>query len=122
MSLAIALQIVLALGLINVWVFRRNRPTAFRPDGAANIREEFRRYGLPEWAWKAVGASKVSIALLLLVGIFVPAIAPVAAGALVILMIGAVGAHLRVGDPLVKSVPALLMLLMSATVVVTYTV
>lgn len=121
MTLAIALQLLLALGIFNVWIFRRNRPTAYRPDGAANIREEFQRYGFPEGTWKVVGASKVLIAGMLIAGIFFPVVVPFAAGALTVLMIGAVASHLRVGDPMVKSVPALLMLAMSAAVVVSYT-
>jgi uncharacterized membrane protein YphA (DoxX/SURF4 family) len=121
-TLAIICQIVVALGIFNVWLVRRDRPTPYRPEGAANIEEEFRRYGLPGWAWIAVGAAKVFLAILLLVGVFVPSIAPVAGGAMAVLMISAIAAHVRVNDPLVKSVPAFLMLLLSTVVVVAYTV
>lgn len=121
-TLAIACQIIVALGIFNVWLVRRDRPTPYRPEGAGNIKEEFRRYGLPSWAWIAVGVAKVSLAVLLLVGVFVPAVAPIAGGAMALLMVSAIAAHIRVNDPPVKSLPAFLMLLLSTVVVVAYTI
>ena len=121
-TLAIACQILIALGIYNVWLLRRDRPTAYRPDGAQNIEEEFARYGLPGWAWIAVGAAKVTLATALLIAIAVPGLAPWAGGLMALFMLSAVVAHVRVSDPLMKSVPALLMLLLSTIVVVAYTV
>lgn len=122
MSLAIACQVLIALGIFNVWVVRRNRPTPFRPDGAEGIEEEFIRYGFPSWMWKAVGATKLTLAVLLLIGVFVPAIAPIAAAGMALLMISAIAAHVRVKDPLVKSLPAVTMLLLCAVVFASYSV
>jgi uncharacterized membrane protein YphA (DoxX/SURF4 family) len=121
-TLAIACQIIVALGIFNVWLVRRDRPTAYRPEGASNIEEEFRRYGLPGWAWVVVGVVKVSLAVLLLVGVFVPSVAPIAGGAMALMMVSAIAAHIRVNDPPVKSLPAFLMLLLSTVVVVAYTI
>ena len=118
LSLASLCQIVIAAGLINVWMIRYGRPTAFRPDGAENMREEFRAYGLPDWAVWAVGTCKLSCAALLLMGAFVPAVTPIAATAVAVLMLGAVVAHVRVNDPMAKAVPALSMLGMSSFVVI----
>ena len=42
-NLAILAQVILALGIMNVWVIRRNRPTPYRPEGARDIEEEFAR-------------------------------------------------------------------------------
>ena len=120
MSIAVACQIVIALGIFNVWIVRRNRSTPFRPEGAAGIEEEFGAYGFPAWMWKAVGATKLTLAVLLLIGIVVPAIAPLAAGAMAVLMVSAIGAHIRVSDPIVKSVPAFTMLVLCTVVVVSY--
>jgi hypothetical protein len=120
MSIAIACQVVIALGIFNVWILRRDRPTPYRPDGASDIADEFRRYGLPDGTWKLVGAVKVLLATLLLVGVFVPAVAPWAAGALALLMLSAVGAHVRVRDPLIKAMPALAMLVLCTVVLVSY--
>ena len=120
MSIAILCQILIALGIFNVWILRRNRATPYRPDGAAGIEEEFRAYGLPSWMWKAVGATKVTLAILLLIGVAVPAIAPLAAGAMALLMLSAIGAHIRVSDPAVKSLPALAMFVLCTVVLVSY--
>lgn len=121
-TLAVVCQIIIALGIINVWILRRDRPTPYRPDGAASIQEEFDRYGLPDWAWRVVGTAKLTLAGLLLVGIFVPAVASFAAAGMALLMLGAVSAHVRVSDPAIKSMPAFLMMLLSTVVVVAYTI
>ena len=83
------------------------RATPYRPEGADNLKEEFREYGLPEWARWVVGTLKLTFAALLIVGLILPEVTPIAAAGMGLLMIGAVVAHLRVGDPLAKSVPAL---------------
>ncbi|MDH3270631.1 MAG: DoxX family protein [Gemmatimonadota bacterium] len=121
-TLAIIAQVAIALGIFNVWIIRRDRPTPFRPDGASNMEEEFRRYGLPDWVRVAVGTAKVSLAVLLLVGVFFAPVAIGAAGAMALLMLSAVAAHFRVGDPIKKAMPAFLMLALSLLVVVGHTV
>ena len=115
-TVAVLSQIVIALGIVNVWVLRRERATAYRPVGARNIQEEFEQYGFPSWAPAVVGGTKIALAALLVVGIFVPAVTAPAAALMAMLMVGAIGAHLKVGDPLVKSGPALLMLILSVLV------
>lgn len=120
--LAAACQVVIALGIFNVWIVRRDRATPYRPEGAGSIVEEFRRYGLPDWVRVAVGATKVTLAVLLILGLFVSGIALPAAAAMGVLMLGAIGAHVKVRDPLVKSMPAFLMLLLSTVVVVAHAV
>lgn len=119
-TLAILAQIILAVGIFNVWVVRRDRATAFRPDGAASLEEEFERYGFPAWFHTVIGSTKIALAVLLLVGIFVTAAAAPAASLLALLMVGAIGAHVRVRDPLVKSAPAFMMLVLSLVVVAGY--
>ena len=121
-TVAIIAQIVIALGIFNVWLLRRDKETPYRPEGASNMKEEFRRYGLPDWVRVAVGATKVSLAVLLLVGILFTPLAVGAATLMGLLMISAVAAHVRVGDPWVKAAPAFLMLTLSALVVLGHTV
>ena len=116
-TLAVLAQIVIALGILNVWIVRRNRPTAYRPEGARSIREEFDRYGLPEWAPAVVGSTKLILATLLLVGVVYAEIAVPAAVGMASLMAGAVLAHVRVRDPWTKAMPALAMLVLSIVVV-----
>jgi hypothetical protein len=117
-NIAELLQIVIALGIVNVWILRRDRATRFRPDGAANIAEEFARYGLSDTVRRLVGGTKLALAALLLIGIAYPVLAVAAAAGIAVLMAGAVGAHIKVRDPLMKLVPALLMLAMSTVVLI----
>jgi uncharacterized membrane protein YphA (DoxX/SURF4 family) len=116
-TLSSILQVVLALGLFNVWLLRSGRATAFRGGDADSLRQEFKAYGLPEAAFFTVGALKLSIGALLLAGLWVPELVLPAAAALVVLMLGALSMHLKVRDPLSKSVPALCMLAMSGVLV-----
>lgn len=104
------LQLIAGLGILNVWLLRFNKSTPYRGGNASSMQEEFSNYGLPAWSVYLIGVLKVTAALGLLVGLFIPALAVPAAGLLGALMIGALGMHLKVSDPLVKSLPAVLML------------
>ena len=42
-------QVIVGLGLLNVWLVRFNKSTEYRGGAAANMREEFATYGLPVW-------------------------------------------------------------------------
>jgi len=104
------LQIIVALGLLNVWLLRFNRSTAYRGGQARSMPEEFAAYGLPGWSTFVVGALKVGSAMCLITGIWFPALVLPAALVIGILMVGALAMHLKIGDPLKKSMPALFML------------
>lgn len=106
-------QIVVGLGLINVWLFRFNKATAFRGGNARTMKEEFSVYGLPSALLYLVGSSKVISAFLLLVGLWVPSLAGPAAAVVSALMVGAILMHIRVGDPIEKSLPAIAVLVLS---------
>lgn len=120
-KLMIVLQVAIALGILNVWVLRTGKPTPFRPGNARSLKEEFRAYGLPDWARVLTGTAKLSLAALLIVGIWYQQVAVYAAIGLAVLMLGAVAAHVKVRDPFVKSVPALTMLGLCLTIVLGYT-
>ena len=109
------LQLIIALGILNVWILRFNKATNYRGGDATTIVEEFKVYGLPAWFCYFVGFLKISSALALLVGLFVPALILPAAALVAVLMAGAVSMHAKVKDPISKAVPASLMLLMSVT-------
>ena len=108
------ISVVIALGLINVWVVRSGRATAYRGGSAQTMKEEFAAYGLPAWAVYVVGTLKLSIALVLLARVVAPSMGRLLpTGALlllVVLMLGALSMHIKVKDPLRKSPPALGML------------
>jgi uncharacterized membrane protein YphA (DoxX/SURF4 family) len=115
-TLRTVLQLVVGLGILNVWLIRPNRSTAYRGGEARTLREEFATYGLPPWFFYLVGVLKISCAFALLVGIWLhPLIIPGAAG-LAVLMIGAFSMHLKVKDPFGKAWPSLAMLAMSVAI------
>lgn len=115
LTLTTILQLVVGLGLLNVWLIRSGMATAYRGGDAKTLREEFAAYGLPPWFFLLVGVLKVSSALALIAGIWFPALTLPAAGVVVALMLGALAMHVRVHDPALKSIPASLMLVMSAS-------
>ena len=116
-TFAVALHLIIALGVINVWFIRRDKATGFRPDGASKIAEESRWYGVSDSFRRSMGVTKLTLAALLVVGVTYAPLGAAAAAGMVLLMSGAIVAHISVRDPVVKSVPALLMLPMSAALV-----
>ncbi len=106
------LQIVIALGILNVWCLRYKKATAYRGGHARNLKEEFAIYGLPSPAVYVIGAMKVTCALMLLLGIWFSSLVLPAASLLALLMLGAIAMHLKVKDPLTRSLPAAGMLTM----------
>jgi uncharacterized membrane protein YphA (DoxX/SURF4 family) len=101
-----------------VWLLRRDSATAYRGGEAKNLKEEFATYGLPAPMFYIVGGLKIICGVLLLVGLgFRPVVLP-AAAVVVVLMLGAVAMHLKVGDAVSKYVPAALMLAMSGAICV----
>ncbi len=118
LSPASLLQLIVGLGLLNVWLVRGRSATSYRGGAAQTLQEEFATYGLPGFAFHLVGALKIGAALVLIAGVWWIAL-PVraAAGLVAALMVGAIAMHFKVGDPLMKSLPAALMLALSAAIV-----
>ena len=106
-------QSAAALWILNVWFRRFDKDTGYRGGGAENMKEEFEEYGLSETAMYAVGGVKVSLAMLMLVGNFVPKLTRPASMALGAFMVGAIGMHLKVNDPIKRSLPAISVLSLS---------
>lgn len=104
--LIIALKLIVGLSILNVWLVRSNKSTAWRGGDANNIEEEFKAYGLPVWFMWVIGSVKVVLAILLLASIFYIQIEAIAAYGIAFLMLGAVSMHIKIGDPLKKSLPA----------------
>ncbi len=112
-ALITIIQLILALGLLNVWLIRFNKATPFRGGSAKNMGEEFAAYGLPPKFVYFVGSLKVLCAVALIAGLWFSLLVVPASAIILGLMVGAVFMHLRVRDPLIKSVPALFMLVLS---------
>ena len=101
-KIAIYSQIVIAISVINVWVFRFD-----------NIVKEFKQYGLSDTLRNIVGAFKISLSTLLVVGIFYEDVILVSSLSMAFLMICAQIAHIKVRNPLMKYVPSFILLLLS---------
>jgi len=110
------LQLVIAIGLINVWIFRLNRATEYRGGEAKNMKEEFITYGLPVWIMYLVGFTKVAIAIMLVISFWVEQLLFYNLVLLALLMVAALFMHLKVKDPIKKSYPALSILFMIALI------
>jgi uncharacterized membrane protein YphA (DoxX/SURF4 family) len=103
-------QVTIALGIYNVWLLRFGKATNWRGGAAQNMKEEFGAYGLPPSAMYVVGFFKLTFATMLLIGIALPSFVGPAALGMTILMVGAIVMHIKVSDPLKRSLPAAVML------------
>ena len=117
MKLIMILQIICALGLLNVWLLRNQKSSLYRGGNSKNLKEEFKAYGLPDWVYYVVGFLKVGSAILFLIGIWLPVVVLPAACLVAFLMLGALSMHFKVHDPILKSLPAALMLLLSLGII-----
>jgi len=106
-------QVIVALGLLNVWLLHFRQHTAYRGGNAGSMKDEFAVYGMPQWSVYVVGALKVGVAICLLAGLWLPALILPSSLILCVLMAGAVAMHAKVHDPVKKSLPALAMLAFS---------
>lgn len=98
---SIAVQIFVALSIVYVWVFRFE-----------NIVLEFKQYGLNELTRSIVGASKIALSTLLVAGIWFPALVPIPALLLALLMLAAQYFHFKVSNPWSKRIPSLVLLIL----------
>ncbi|MHA7862933.1 DoxX family protein [Flagellimonas marinaquae] len=108
----VALQCIVAISILNVWLVQNKKATQWRGGNATTIIEEFEVYGLPVWMCYLVGTLKVILALGLIAAIWYPALRQPSALGLAVLLSGSVAMHFKINDPLKKSFPAFLFLLM----------
>jgi uncharacterized membrane protein YphA (DoxX/SURF4 family) len=116
-SILTILQVVVGLGLLNVWLVRASTETPYRGGDATTLRGEFEAYGLPTWMFFVVGALKITAGIVLLAGLWLDTPVRLAAGVVAFLMLGSISMHVKVSDPPMRSVPAVLVLLMCAGIV-----
>jgi len=118
LTLNAVFQLIIGVGLLNVWLVRFNKRTSYRGGGAGTLREEFKAYQLPSAAFYVVGALKITAGILLLAGLWWPLPVRAAAAVVAVLMVGAMLMHTRIKDPILKSVPAVVLLAMCLVLVV----
>ena len=77
------------------------------------MREEFAAYGLPVWCMWLTGAVKIALAIGLIVGLWFPRLVLPCGVGMALLMAGAIALHVKVGDRLIRALPAFVMLVLS---------
>jgi hypothetical protein len=115
-TVLVGVQLFIAFGIYNVWLLRANRETPWRGGSAKTMEQEFHVYGLSTTFMKIVGVVKVSMATLLVIGIWYPPATQMGAIIMAALMSAAVVMHCKVKDPVKKSLPAASLLLLSLVV------
>lgn len=100
-TLSVFAQVIVAISIVVVWVGRFD-----------NIVKEFKQFGYPDILRNIVGATKISLATLLVAGIWYPSLVLVPALLMASLMLCAQITHFKVKNPFVKFVPSLILLLL----------
>lgn len=112
----IALKIIVGISIINVWLIQPNKPSKWRGGDATTITEEFNVYGLSNTFYKIIFVIKVGLAILLLISIKYDFLTLYSSIGLALLLGGSILMHVKIKDPLLKSFPAFLFLVMNLTI------
>ena len=110
-------KVIIFVAIINVWFFRFNKKTKYRGGDASSMKAEFENYGLSESMVYIIGGLKVLSALSLVLSIWIPQLALPAALLMAVLMLGAIIMHLKIKDSFLKSLPAIIFLLLSLFII-----
>ncbi|MDA9127771.1 DoxX family protein [Flavobacteriaceae bacterium] len=100
--ISLIFQMALAISVYYVWIFRYH-----------NVLSEFSQFGYSDLFRNFVGAAKISLSALLIMGVFYDGVTLFAALGMAIFMLGAQVTHLRVKNPLKQRIPSLILLLIS---------
>jgi len=112
------IQIIIAVGIFNVWLLNFKASSKYRGGDSQNMPDEFKAYGFKSWFMKLIGFLKLSLAVLLVVGIWFPILIDISAFMMGCLMIGAIFVHIKINDPIIKSIPAFLMLTLCSILII----
>lgn len=104
-DLAIFLQSLVSASVFFVWVVRYD-----------NIVKEFKQFGYPDWLRDLVGILKLTLSVLLLIGISEKRFAVAGGIGIALLMVAAFITHLRVKNPPSKMMPSLSLMVLSILV------
>ena len=95
-------QIIVAVSVLYVWTFRFH-----------NVLKEFNQFGLSDFIRNIVGTTKISLATLLIVGVWYPSLVLIPSILMGLLMIGAQYFHFKISNPFIKHLPSLILLALS---------
>jgi hypothetical protein len=105
-NIIIISQITVAISVLYVWVFRYH-----------NVVKEFNQFGLNDTTRNLVGATKISLATLLVAGVWYSSLVLIPAILMGCLMISAQYFHFKIKNPLIKHLPSLILLILCAFIV-----
>jgi len=98
-------QIIIAISVLYVWTFRFD-----------NVLKEFEQFGLSNLTRNLVGATKISLSTLLVVGVWHTSLVLISSILMGLLMIGAQYFHFKNNNPFIKHLPSLILLTLSAVI------
>lgn len=96
-------QMTVAISVAYVWIFRFH-----------NVVKEFNQFGLSDLTRNFVGATKISLATLLVVGIWDSSLVFIPSILMGLFMITAQYFHFKIKNPFIKHLPSLLLLILCA--------
>ena len=96
-------QIIVTVSVLYVWTFRFH-----------NVLKEFKQFGLSDLTRNIVGATKISLATLLVAGIWYPSLVLIPSILMGLLMVGAQYFHFKISNPFIKHLPSLILLVLSS--------
>jgi hypothetical protein len=99
-------QIIVAISVVFVWTFRYH-----------NVLKEFELFGLSDLTRNLVGAAKISLATLLVVGVWYPSLVLIPAILMGLFMLSAQYFHFKIRNPFIKHLPSLIFLALCAFIV-----
>ena len=95
-----------AISVAYVWIFRFH-----------NVIKEFKQFGLSDLTRNLIGAIKISLATLLVVGIWNSTLVIIPSILMGLLMIGAQYFHFKIKNPFIKHLPSLILLILCAFII-----
>lgn len=108
-NILILSQLVISISIVIVWVFRYD-----------NIVLEFKQYGLSNLLRNIVGALKISLATILVIGIWYHEFLFISSAMMALLMLCAQFFHFKVKNNWIKFMPSLSLLILSLLITSSY--
>lgn len=94
-------QLIVAVSVLYVWIFRMD-----------NIIKEFKQFGLSDLTRSFVGATKIALSTLLIVGVWYPELVLIPSIIMGLIMMAAQYFHFKIRNPFIKHLPSLLLLIL----------
>ena len=113
-------QVIISLSVLKIWIINFNKPSQWRSGNSKTMKEEFEAYGLPDWSLYTVGFLKCAFSIGLIVGLWIPEIIQLSAFGIVFFMFFSIMMHIKIKDPIIKSLPEFILLILSTLVILLY--